>query len=1219
MGGVRIYLEDGRYAVTDEDGKFHFEGLGAGTHVVQVDLDTLPAHLELVACGQRGQFAGRRYSQFVDLRAGALWRADFALRERAPPSGELSFEWQSRILDPARAFHAGVVRVEGVTAGNARLLVMLPEGLQYVGGSTRIDGVHAADGMQRQDTPLNQPVSFADGLLAVELRELPPGAERRVSFETRAVPGKGGDLPVKALVSWDTAAQPSARTLPLVSELRRGVAQRKAQQFTLTSHFDVADATLQDGDKRVLARLAASWRAVQNVRIRAVGHTDSTRIAPRARALFVDNYALSEARAQSVASYLAAELGVSPDRIDVSGRGADEPVAQGRDPTQLALNRRVELLLEGERVSGDPPLELITNPAQPTRVETRGVVVRGPRALPATRGVTATAARAAPTDPPSWSIEELAPAIAWLEPVADALPPIASLRISIEHEPGQTVNLTVNGAQVSSLNFDGAVNNVARTVAVSRWRGVDIEDGDNRLVAVISNAEGAEVQRLERVIHYGGGPVRAVVDKAASVLVADGKTRPVIALKMFDAYGKPARRGTLTAFSVDAPYRSWWEVEALDDNKILSVGRREPIAEVGDDGVARVELEPTTQSGNVTLRLRFNDRQSDELRVWLVPGARDFILVGIVEGTAAYRTIAGHVEAATADAVEAGLDDGSRVAFFAKGQIKGDYLLTVAYDSARDREAARDRLRGVIEPDRYYLLYGDGAEQRFEAASQRKLYVKLERRQFVALFGDYDTGFTVTELTRYNRSLNGFKTDFAGERLGVSGFAARTDTGFVRDEIPGDGTSGIYRLSRSPIVIGSDKLRIEVRDRFRSEQIIESRELAPYIDYDLDYLRGTVFFKAPVASRDHNFNPVFVVADYEVRTGGDEETSAGVRVTSKLANERLELGASLIHDGAQAGATQIGGADLKWRIAPATELRAEVANSRSDDPVRPAAAHAYLAEIRHVSDQLDARAYLRQEDAGFGIGQQFSAATGTRKMGFDGRWKFRENWLAQAELQQQRVQSTAAERLLASSELRYQTTSASAGVGVRHVADDVPGEATRASQQAFLSGSIDVFDQRVTLRGASDFALAKDDASADYPARSLLGIDYKLTPTATMFAEYEHADGRDLAADTTRVGLRARPWERTQIVSTVNQSATEFGPRTFANFGLTQGWQFNERWAVDLGIDQSNTVRGSDFAPLDPRAPLASGTLTEDYFATSVGAQYRSDWWQFTTRVENRT
>ena len=62
---------------------------------------------------------------------------------------------------------------------------------------------------------------------------------------------------------------------------------------------------------------------------------------------------------------------------------------------------------------------------------------------------------------------------------------------------------------------------------------------------------------------------------------------------------------------------------------------------------------------------------------------------------------------------------------------------------------------GTVEPDRFYTLYGDATEQRFEAATSRKLFVKLERRQFAALFGDFETGLTLTELTRYSRTFTG--------------------------------------------------------------------------------------------------------------------------------------------------------------------------------------------------------------------------------------------------------------------------------------------------------------------------------------------------------------------------------------------------------------------------------------------------------------------------------
>jgi hypothetical protein len=74
----------------------------------------------------------------------------------------------------------------------------------------------------------------------------------------------------------------------------------------------------------------------------------------------------------------------------------------------------------------------------------------------------------------------------------------------------------------------------------------------------------------------------------------------------------------------------------------------------------------------------------------------------------------------------------------------------------------------------------------------------------------------------------------------------------------------------------------------------------------------------------------------------------------------------------------------------------------------------------------------------------------------------------------------------------------------------------------------------------------------------------------------------------------------------------------FANVGLTQGWQLNERWGFDVGVDQSKTVRGNSVQPLDPDVPLASGSMTGDFFATFIGALYSSELWTFTSRLEHR-
>jgi uncharacterized repeat protein (TIGR01451 family) len=1084
VAGVRVYLEDGRYALTDAEGKYHFEGVEPGSHVVQIDDFTLPAHLQLGGCRETVRHAGRAYSQFVDLRAGALWRADFQLAARPAATGSVELEMRTVIADAALARHDVLVRTRGgVPVANARLIAMLPEGMSADLSQVALDGA-----------PLRG-ATLAGDVLSIPLAALAAQGEHHLRFVTRAGTARG-ELSVRAVLLFDTPVAAAQRSTVVENRLRR--------------------------DARVV----------------------------------------SEAGLELVTAF-----------------GRAEPVA-----TQAAAPR----------------------PAQPPG-----------SARPAMAKVAASAAANAAFA--AINIEHEDGSARWLAPQENAVLAIPSIKLAVAHGPGQRVVLELDGRLVPALNFDGTAVNAARTAAVSRWRGVDLHEGENVFVASVRNEDGGEAARLTRTVHYGGGAVRAELDRGASLLVADGQRRPVIALRLFDAHGKPARPGTLGAFRVDSPYRSWWEVQALDDNPLLAVGAREPTFEVDADGLARIELEPTSQSGMVVLRLRFNERQNQELRAWLQPAPRPWIMVGLAEGTAAWRSVSRAIEPLPGEApIEEGYDGEGRVAFFAKGRVRGDFLLTLAYDSARDPRAARERLRAVVEPDRYYLVYGDGTEQRFEAASTERVFIKLERREFVALFGDYDTGLTVTELTRYSRSLTGLKVDYGGERVAASGFAARTDLGFVRDELRGDGTSGLYRLSRRALVINSDKLRIEVRDRFRSERIIESRELARFLDYRVDYEAGTVFFREPVPSRDAELNPVYVVAEYETRGTGEEVTAAGGRAAARTADGTVEVGVSAIHDGGLDGDSRLGGVDLKWQATAATEVRLEAAYSDSDDPARGGSGKAWLGEVRHVSDTLDLLAYAREQERAFGAGQQAASEAGTRKLGADLRWNVGEHWAVRGEAMLQQMLDTGAERRLAAAELRHQHADANVAVGLRGVEDDDGRGVVRRSEQAYLTSSVDLLDDRMTLRATGDMTLGGRDGSSDYPARTLLGVDYRLAPETTLFVEWERGEGEALSSDMTRVGLRARPWERTQIVSAVSQQASEYGPRTFANFGLTQGWRLSESWTLDLGVDQSNTLRGATLAPLDADVPLASGSASEDFFAAFVGAQYHAELWTATARAERR-
>ena len=43
VAGVRIYMENGNFIVTDPEGKYNFYGVSAKTHVLKVDRTTIPA------------------------------------------------------------------------------------------------------------------------------------------------------------------------------------------------------------------------------------------------------------------------------------------------------------------------------------------------------------------------------------------------------------------------------------------------------------------------------------------------------------------------------------------------------------------------------------------------------------------------------------------------------------------------------------------------------------------------------------------------------------------------------------------------------------------------------------------------------------------------------------------------------------------------------------------------------------------------------------------------------------------------------------------------------------------------------------------------------------------------------------------------------------------------------------------------------------------------
>ena len=1201
VAGLRIYMDDGRYAISDEGGRFHFEGLDPGTHVVQLDTDTVPEHLELIDCESNSRFAGRTYSQFVDLRAGGLWRTDFYLRKRPLPplpAGNVVLELDGERLAADTIRYELKVSGGGIPVDDVVVNLVLPQGLTYVPQSSVIGGVRSGGPQQRVNT------------IRYLLGDKPESWNERIQLDARLADDADGELVASAVATFRMMNGENGRTPLAKKQFDYRPELSDTRVITFSPHFATLSAELTDGDRLELNTLIADWEGGNDAILTATGHTDDHAIIP-GHPKFADNYMLSVARATAVARYIAGQLNIPGRQLRVNGRGPDEPVADNATKAGRAKNRRVDLKLESRVLVSTAELGVANGGIG--RVETQTTGIR-PSVADDVQDFEFEQADAPQFSQPGF-VETLRPGTRWLAPAVGFSPPIPSMKIVIQHEPDEVIALSVNGVAVDPLNFVGTEINRDKTVAISRWRGVDLVAGANQLAAVISDAQRKPLQTLKTSVHYGGGPVRAVFDKEASRLIADGKTPPVVAIRLFDRYGEPARPSTTGAFSVTAPYRSLWEVESLNENQLVAVGDREPIYRVGPDGIAYLRLEPTTTTGEAIVRLKFGADRVQELRAWIEPAPRDWILVGFAEGTLGYNTLKDNMVTAADSGFEDEAYSDGQVSFFAKGQVKGDYLLTLAFKSDTDEEETDGQLFGTVDPDRFYTLYGDTTEQRFEAASRRGLFLKIERRQFYALFGDYHTGLSVTELSRYDRSLNGLKSEYHGDRFAYNAFASDTDKAFVRDEINGDGTSGLYYLSSSPIVINSDKIELQTRDRFRSEVILETRSLSQHLDYSIDYNTGAILMKRPVASRDENFNPIYIVANYETPQTTGENISAGGRGSWTTDDNRVEVGASIIHQGTDGDSADLLGADLRVALNEQTELRAEVASTDND---LTGSNNAMLASLDHQSEKIDARVWFQEMETGFGLGQQNRSETGMRKYGVDGRYAWTDHLsLVASAFRNENLVDDASQDVL-DAKFLYQNGNRNVAAGLIAARDEHNTGETRESNQLSLSGSMGVLGDALKIRGSVEASVSGDSASTNYPDRALLGMDYRLTDAVNIFAEIESARGADWDGVTTRVGVKTQPWQSAQLNSGVNHEMTEFGPRNFATVGLTQGWQMNEQWYFDFGLDQSRTI-GDEPPRVNPDAAPASGSIVGgDFIATFVGALYRSEFWTFTSRAEYR-
>ena len=131
-----------------------------------------------------------------------------------------------------------------------------------------------------------------------------------------------------------------------------------------------------------------------------------------------------------------------------------------------------------------------------------------------------------------------------------------------------------------------------------------------------------------------------------------------------------------------------------------------------------------------------------------------------------------------------------------------------------------DSLFRRIDPDYHFPTFGDDGIVEEMAPTLGKFYVKAGRGENYGEWGNFQIGYMNNELAQVDRGLYGANmhfeskraTSFGERRFAIDGFTAEPGTIASREEFRGTGGS-LYFLRRQDILAGSERVRIELRDR----------------------------------------------------------------------------------------------------------------------------------------------------------------------------------------------------------------------------------------------------------------------------------------------------------------------------------------------------------------------------------------------------------------------
>ena len=604
-------------------------------------------------------------------------------------------------------------------------------------------------------------------------------------------------------------------------------------------------------------------------RVRFVGYTRNERLDRRTAVVYGDDIGLSASRARRAMEKIQAELGLSDAQVEHEGRG----YVQAADVVNAGFVQGDQSYVVAQVVYDDLAALEDYEGVEVTPL-TRELVPKDPLALNLMR----ITVDGVPIDDPNRGVADIERCTDVALDRADIQFRFDDLqtepRLSVTAQPIATA-VTPDGSGASPVRFR-AYTNYGSFIDHSEVRifeqGQSLEAQPVAAVPVGSDG----LAEWQPPAESFTGPVRPLVyllrayDKTGkfdetspqSLWMTHGEAPSTdqIDAKLLAGYGDSG-----VPLARNIPLGSVGHVEVHGSgipagHTVYFGGSPVPVDEHGDfvaelvvpSGLHTVEVSVLDPEGNGELFLRDLEAKKSD---WFYVGMADLTVAADLSGGTPSALI-GKNAPYDPDSTTDG-----RLAFYLNGKFGDGWKLTASADTRENRlqdmftnflEKTPDSLFRRIDPDYVYPTYGDDGTVDEMAPTQGKFFAKLSKDESHAMWGNFKVQYLDNELAHVDRGLYGGNlhyqtlgtTSFGEQKVAVDGFAAEPGTVPSREEFRG--TSGsLYYLKTQDILVGSERVRIEVRDK-DSGLVKAVVNLKPTLDYDIDYLQGRILLTEPV-------------------------------------------------------------------------------------------------------------------------------------------------------------------------------------------------------------------------------------------------------------------------------------------------------------------------------------------------------------------------------------